>query len=273
VRRPTSTDEEGWTMVARAGVLVLAVALPLSTMVFSSLYFGGGYYPDRVVLAAWVLTAVFVPIHLGHVRHGLRDEAPPHGRLTFAVMVAVMVAGEVVVGSGWTLMFASLVASALLVFRPPWSVLWAVGVTVAGFVLGDVDFGVAGWYVTVVGAFRSTTLFGLVWFVAGVHRLRAARRTLADRAAARERDRVDVELLATLTVELERIEAAARRARAESAAGDVPTTRRELEQVTGDARAALAAARDVVADMRRGGSQEDLRAAAKLLSVPDRSEA
>ena len=254
-------------MAARVGVMVLAVAMPLSTAVFFQTYYSAGRSAG-VVLAAWVLTAVFVPIHLGHLRHGLRDEAPPHGRATFAVMAAAVAAGVVIVGGLWTLMLASVVASALLVFRPPWSVVWAVGLTLSSFALGDIGFGSGGWYLTVGGAFRSTTLFTLVWFVAGVHRLRVARRTLAERAAARERARVDVELLGTLTVELERIEAGARRAAAEFAGGDVATTRRELVRVTGESRAALAAARDVVADMRRGGSQEDLRAAAKLLSVP-----
>lgn len=255
-------------MAARVGVLVLAVALPVSTLMYYP-----ALLPHRTVLAAWALATVFVTIHLGHLRHGLRDEAPPHGRLTFAVLAVAMVAGEVVVGPSWTYLFASLVASALLVFRPPWSVLWAVGVTLSSLALSDRPLGEGGCLVAVVIAFRSTTLFTLVWFVAGVRRLRAARETLAERAVARERARVDVELTGTLTLELERIEAGARRAGAEFAGGDVPTTRRELGHVTGDARAALAAAREVVADMRHGGSREDLRAAAKLLAHAERGEA
>ncbi len=83
---------------------------------------------------------------------------------------------------------------------------------------------------------------------------------------------MDAELLSSLRVELERIEAEARRARAEFAAGDAPSARRALAQVTGDSRAALAAARSVVADMRRASSREDLQAAARLLAVPDRGQ-
>jgi hypothetical protein len=268
MRRLTQADDV-WTVAARVGVMTLAVALPLSTLVYFGFY-PGGYYdaiaPGWKVAAAWVLTALFVPIHLGHLRHGLRDEAPPHGLLTFTAMLLIMAVGEVVVGHVWTPMFASLVASALLVFRPPWSVLWAVGVTLVCFPLGTGVYGEGGWYVTVVGAFRSTTLFTLVWMVAGVRRLRLAREVLSERATARERTRVDAELLSTLRVQLEQMEAEARRASAEFAAGNGASAQRALTRVTGDARSALAAARLVVADMRHGSSREDLQAAARLLT-------
>ncbi len=272
MRRLTSTGD-AWTAAASVGVLVLAVALPASTLVTFGFYPGGSYgllVSRWEAVAAWLLAGVFVPIHLGHVRHGLRDEAPPHGRWTFAVMLAVMVAGELVIGHVWTQMFASLVASALLVFRPPWSVVWAVGVTLASYPLGTGIFGEGGWYVTVVVAIRSATLFSLVWLVAGVHRLRVAREVLAERVTARERAHVDAELLSSLRVELGRIKAEARRAEAEFADGDVLSAQQALGQLTGDARAALASARSVVADMRRASSRADLEAAARLLAVPDR---
>lgn len=275
MRRLTRTHENVWTQVARVGVLVLAVALPLSTLVTFGFYPGGSYNVLMLrweAVAAWVLAGVFVPIHLGHVRYGVRDEAPLHGRLTFAVMLAVMVAGELIIGHVWTNMFASLVASALLVFRPPWSVAWAVGVTLACFPLGTGVFGEGGWYVTFVVVFRSATLFTLVWLVAGAHRLQVAREVLAERATARERARVDAELLIALRIELERIETEARRAGAVFAAGDAPCARRALGQVTGDSRTALDAARRVFADMRQTSSHEDLKAAARLLAVPDRRQ-
>jgi hypothetical protein len=272
MRRLTSSDD-AWTTAARVGVLVLSVALPVSTLVTFGFYPGGSYaevVERGEAVAAWLLAGVFVPLHLGHVRHGLRDQAPPHGRLTFAVMLAVMVTGELVIGHVWTHMFASLVASALLVFRPPWSVAWAVGITLASYPLGTGIFGEGGWYVMVVVAFRSATLFSLVWLVAGVHRLSAAREVLAERATVRERARVDAELLSSLRVELERIETGARRAAADFTDGDLRSSEQALTQVTGDARAALASARSVVADMRRASSREDLEAAARLLTVPDR---
>jgi hypothetical protein len=268
MRGPASTEEDGWTTAARLGVMVLAVAMPLATLVYFPTLL-----PFRTALAGLALGAVVVTIHLSHLRHGLRDEAPPHGRLTFALMVAGMAAGEAVVGAAWTYMFASLVASALLVFRPPWSVLWAVGVTLSCLVFTDRPLDEGGTLITVVVAFRSTTLFGLVWFVAGVHRLRVARAALAGRAVARERARVDAELMGALSVQLEHIEATARRAGAALAGGDVRGTRRELAQATGDTRAALGIARDVVADMRHGGSHDDLRAAARFLVRAERDDA
>lgn len=268
MRRLTSTAD-AWTATATVGVLVLAVALPVSTLITFGFH-PGGYYasliPGWQVVAAWLLLGVMVPLHLRHVWHGVRDETPPRGAPTFAVMLAAVVAGELVLGHVWTFMAASLVASALLVFRPPWSVVWAVGLTLASYPLGTGVFGEGGWYVTVVVAFRSAVLFTLVWLVAGVHRLRVAREVLARRATARERARVDAELLSTLRGDLERIEAGALRARAAVADGDAGSTSEALVQVTGDARATLAAARSVVADMRQASSRRELQAAARLLA-------
>ena len=139
----------------------------------------------------------------------------------------------------------------------------------ASYPLGTGVFGEGGWYVTVSVALRSAVLFTLVWLVAGVHRLRVAREVLARRATARERARVDAELLSTLRDDLERIDAEARRARSALADGDAGRTREALAQVTGDARATLAAARTVVTDMRQASSRKELQAAARLLAVPD----
>ena len=261
--------EDRWAVAGRIGVVVLAVVLPLSTLTTFGFY-PGGYYAGQIprweVVTAWLLAAAFVPLHLVHVRHGLRGEVPPHGRETFAAMLAVMAAGEVVIGHVWTFMFASLVASALLVFRPPWSIAWALGVTAACYPLGTDVFGEGGWYVTVLVANRSASLFSLVWLVAGVRRLALAREALAERAMARERARVDTELVSSLHHQLTRMEGAARRAAASTTDGDAVSAREALAQVTGDSRTALATARSVVSDLRHS-SHQDLRAAARLLAA------
>jgi two-component system sensor histidine kinase DesK len=271
MRRLTSTAD-AWTAVATVGALVLAVALPVSTLVIFGFY-PGGYYDTLVprwqVVVAWLLVAVMVPLHLRHVWHGVRDEAPPHGVPTFAVMLAALVAGELVLGHVWTFMASLLIASALLVFRPPWSVAWAVGLIIAAYPLGTGVFGEGGWYTIVSVGFRSAVLFTLVWLVAGVHRLRVAREVLARRATARERTRVDADLLSTLRGDLERIETEAQRARAAFGDGDVRSARQALVHLTGDARATLASARAVVGDMRQGSSRKELQAAARLLAAPD----
>jgi two-component system sensor histidine kinase DesK len=266
MRTPAANDR--WVTAASVAVAVFASALPVSWLLFFAASFG-----DGTVVVAWVLTAVFVALHIGHVRYGLRDQAPPYGRWTFAVMLAVMVAGELVVGPMWTPLFASLAASALLVFRPPWSVLVAVAIVLSCLFLGDASLGVGGPYVTMLVAFRSVTLFTLVWFVAGARRLRRARGALADRAVARERARVDAALLGTLTVELDRIETRARSADAALGSGDTEAARAELERMTGGARATLATARSAVAGLRDGGSREELLAAARLLGGLDGGEA
>ena len=261
-------NDDRWVTAAGVAVSVFAVAMPVSWLLYYP-----SFAPDTNVVFAWVLTAGFVALHLGHVRYGLRDEAPPRGRWTFAAMVVVMVAGRLVVGPNWTLMFASLGASALLVFRPPWSVAVALAITSSCLVLGDVGFGVGGLYTTVGVAFRTVTLFTLVWFVAGARRLRRARGALAGRAVARERARVDTALLGTLAAELDRIEQRAQAADAALAAGDDDAARAELERMTAGARELLATARTAVAGLRDGGSREDLQAAARLLAAPERSEA
>src|SRR3954462_5964064 len=107
MRRLTSTAD-AWTTAAEVGVLVLAVALPMSTLVTFGFY-PGGYYDSLVprwqvvvawllgaVVVAWLLVGVLVPLHVKHAWHGVRDELPPHGRLTFAAMLAAMVAGELI---------------------------------------------------------------------------------------------------------------------------------------------------------------------------------
>lgn len=253
--------------MASAAVPVFAVVLPLSTLLF---------YPallsDGDVVVAWVLTTAFVALHLGHIRHGLRDQAPPRGAWTFAAMVFVMVAGEIVIGPLWTRMFASLAASALLVFRPPWSVAVAVSITLSCLLLGDAELQEGGPYVTMVVAFRTITLFTLVWFVAGVRRLHQGRAALAERAVERERTRVDAELLSTLADELDSIANRAAAADAALAAGESDAARAQLERMTEGARETLARARSAVAGLRDGSSHEDLEAVARLLAGLERAE-
>ena len=267
-RMQARENDNRWVTAAGMAVSVFAVAMPVSWLLYYP-----AFVPDTNVVFAWVLTAAFVALHLGHVRYGLRDEAPPRGRWTFAAMVIVMVAGRLVVGPNWTLMFASLAASALLVFRPPCSVVLALAITGSCLLLGDIDFGVGGLYITVGVAFRTVTLFTLVWFVAGARRLRRARGALAGRAIARERARVDTALLGTLAAELDLIEQRAQTADAALAVGENDVARAELERMTAGARELLATARSVVAGLRDGGSREDLQAAARLLAEPERSQA
>ena len=120
--RLTSTAD-AWTAAAKVGVLVLAVTLPLSTLITFGFYPGGYYDTLRAALAGRRGLAARrgdgAAPPARHVWHGVRDEVPPHGVSTFAVMLAALVAGELVLGHVWTFMAALLVASALLVFRPP----------------------------------------------------------------------------------------------------------------------------------------------------------
>ena len=264
----TSDANDRWVTAASMATAVFAVALPASALLLWA-----PLLPDGKVTIGWVLIAAFVPLHLGHIRYGLRDQTPPRGGWTFAVMAAIMVTGEIVIGPLWTPQFASLAASALLVFRPPWSAAVALVIIASCLVLGDAPLGDGGAYTTVTVAFRSVTLFTLVWFVAGVRRLRRARGALADRAIEKERSRVDAALLGTLSVELARIEARAQAADAALAGGDAGVARAELERMTSGARETLATARSAVAGLRHGGSRAELLAAARLLAGPDRAEA
>jgi two-component system sensor histidine kinase DesK len=255
----------GWdtTRVVATGAVVLAVLLPASQAMFYP-----SLLPDSDAVVGITLTVVFVALHLRHVRYGLWGREVPYGGASLAAMTVVMLVGLVVVGPLWGRMFASLVASSLIVLRAPWSLLVAVTVVIgAGFVsdpAAPVDEPAALIMATV--AWRGVTLFVMVWFVASVRRLEAIRAELAADAVRRERERIDHDLHADLERSIANIAHNVAEAETAMAAEEHERVALALRAMTRDTRATLERTRAAVAALRGDTARAELAASARLLA-------
>lgn len=152
------------------------------------------------VAGAAVCMAVLLPLYVWHLHFGLRGYKPPAAGWTLSAMALAGLGGAIVAGPHWALVLASLASSVLIVVDVPWAAL-AIGATVAGaYGLGEVGASAetsrTGPYVVAGLAFRSVTLFVLVWYSAVVYQLAQARSSIAAAATARERRRADDDVTA-----------------------------------------------------------------------------
>lgn len=270
-------DERAPRLLALAGpgVVAYSVVLPLVTVGLVAESWGHGYGDAGWALAA---TAVYLPIHVGHVRRALRGDRSVGGPLGLAVMALAIAAVLPVVGPPWLAVLGSLVVSALLVLRPPWSAVLAGAVVVGtvplamalaadGASLGDAAT-MAHWYTSVV-VFRASSLFVLVWLLVSLGRLQRARAALAADAVLHERLRIDEELRATVGAELESIAATGGRiATADVEVGatlEPQALRAELQALVDSARRTLAQARRLSNGYQRPSLDAELDLAVSLL--------
>lgn len=264
-------------VVAERCVVAYSAVLPVVTVAMIAESWGYGYAD-----AGWALAgaAVFLPIHVGHVRRALRGESASRGgRLGLLVMVVAIGALLPVVEAPWLSTLGTLAASLLLVLRPPWSAVLAGAVVVATVPLalaladrasmGDAA-ALAHWYTSVV-VFRCASLVVLVWLVVSLRRLHGARAALAADAVLHERLRIDGELRATVGTELEAIAASgqriADRARVDAAMVDAEpgALRSELQGLVDRARRTLAQARRLASGYQRSTLDTELDLAVSLL--------
>src|SRR3954454_17602458 len=132
------------------------------------------------VAVAVVATALFLPLHLNHLRYGLRGERPPRSGPTLAAMAVVHGVALVVIGPTWSFMLATLATSALVVLTPGWAALVLLAcmaappVVVAAQDTTDTLFGANSAYLAYSVAFRSIIQFALVWLVAAAAQLAAS---------------------------------------------------------------------------------------------------
>jgi two-component system sensor histidine kinase DesK len=204
-------------VVDRAGLAVIALTLVLTAVELGRVALLGD--PADTVVAC-VATAIFLPIHVWHLRYGLRGERPPRSLATLAVAAAVQFAALAIIGPAWAFMLATLATSSLIVLRPPWSWLMVVACVLAPWpasrlhpgYLGDLE--VSTFYLMWSVGYRSILQFTLVRLVAGAHELVVTREAVARRAASREHERLEAAMRDSLERSLTRLAAAARRARA-----------------------------------------------------------
>ena len=251
--------------LATVGAIAFSVLLPASQIaVYRQDLARHGLSP------ALALAAAVVVLSLWHVRYGLRDKRPPYAWLSLGLMVVVLAAGEALLGPTWTILFASLAASALIVLEPPWSLCGFAAVLLVVGLLGTGRPGQQSGYLALSVAFRAVTVFVLIWVVAAIERLNAARGALSAQAIAAERARIDDELRETLTASLANVANQAREADRLLESGTIDAAATVLERSVGDSRNTPARVRDTVASYRESATRAELRAVSRLLDLDER---
>lgn len=250
--------------LASLGALAFSVAIPLVVL----LYFATDPADSRHFPEALVATAVYLPLHVRHVRYGLRGAPPPGLPWTLLAMAIVIIAPTPLLGAYWLFAFHALAASLLVSLRPRVSfpalalILLAVGIW--GHHFGS-KVGAAEYvYLPAAVLDRAMTVFVLVWLVGALRRIQAARLALADEALEAERRRVDDELRATVGALLEDVVRHGDDA-LQTMGLDVREAPEELESLVEQSRRALAETRRLVGRYKLVPARLELENAASLL--------
>ena len=211
-----------------------------------------------------LLLAGFLPLHLHHLWAAAHVRRPSAAGWTLAALTLIYVAGLGLAGPQWYLTGAQLLASVLIVLRPPWSVL-AAAVLVVVAVWMYVAFApdaTPGWFTLALVARAGATLVP-AWFAGALHQLRAAREELAAQAVVGERLRIDDELTGTVGAELGAIAVGAAALRD----ADPATAERELRVLVDRSRRTLHAARGMIRSYQRVPLRAELDTAVALLEA------
>ena len=252
---------------AGAGALTASIAMPLNE-VFRIMVgaFGGlaSSNPHKGVIAL-VATAIYLPLHVRHIVHGLRGPRPAGDRWTLATMAVVIIATLPFIGLTWSSALASLAVSVLILLRPPVSLaitaLLVATPAVVAVVSGVPSFGV--YFVNLV-AFRTSTVFALVWLVGAIRRLESTHGALATLAVDQERLRIGNELNQALGSTLQDIITAGERL-APLAARDRDAAQAGLRNLVGRSRRTLAETRRLVAGYRHASLSAELDSVLSVL--------
>jgi hypothetical protein len=255
--------------LASAGAVTFSIAVPLVIVVLYATTPSVWHH----FLEAAAATALYLPLHVHHVRYGLRGERPRFLLLTLGAMTVVIVGVTPLLGAEWFYAYSALVASILVITPPRFSfpaaacTLAAVGIWVAEL-RNDSGIPIYGGgfaaYFPIAVAERAAAVFILVWLVGALRRVQAARVALAEAALEAERGRIDIELSESVVSELEEVimkgvhaEDAARRGSAK--VGE------ELESLVKGSRLALANARRIIRQYKIVSPAAELEKAALLL--------
>ena len=246
---------------------LLFLALDLTRFAVEPQWLGD---PWRALLAA-LLT---VPLHLWHLRFGLRGEHPPSGRLTLALLAVLHGVAVFVVGWGWFLQFASLAMSVLVVLRGRVALAAAGLVVAAPILLTSAPLFLVpstppytGPYFALAVAWRAALQYIPVRLLAELRRLDLAQRELELRAVAQARARMDAEVQGSLGGTLRRIVRGGERARSAVAAGRAEGAVAELGGLVDDARRAMGDARRLVAGLSTPSLRARLDVAVTLMEA------
>ena len=243
---------------------ISVVAFVLASLVVKPTLFLGWPDPTSLTPGA-VTTALMVPLLLLIVWPSMRGRAPAAPRATLAAMVVVAVVGTAWTGPEWSAVYGSLGLAVLLVVPSPWS--WVAFAVIVGSVVPMTwAFGAvaASDQVTVpLEICRALAPYTMIRLIGLVRRLHAARASLAAKAVAQERLRVDEELRRTVGAGLADIASAGR-----TAAADVQDADRlepGLRALVAHSRRTLSEARRLVTGFQRASLRSELDTAATLL--------
>jgi two-component system, NarL family, sensor histidine kinase DesK len=257
-------QSDGLIRLAAAGAVVCSIVLPLLEL--ARIAIGRTPGPGHAV-PAFVATACYLPLYVRHVRHAARGIRPAGAGWTLLAMAVVIIGALPVIGTSWLTSLHALAVSALIVLRPPWSLLAVAGLLTAPAPLA-IAFGDPQWaaFAAISVVWRGASVFVLVWLTGATRRLQEARLLLADQAIARERLRIDGELRRTVGVALDAIVARGEQAIA-LAARNPAMVEDELRVLVEGSRRALAEARRMIRGYQQLSLRAELDSAVALLAA------
>jgi two-component system, NarL family, sensor histidine kinase DesK len=244
---------DGLIRLAAAGAVACSVVLPLLELA----RIATGWVPGPGhALPALVATACYLPLYVRHVWHAARGTRPAGAGWTLLAMAVVIIGALPVIGTSWLVSLHALAVSALIILRPPWSLLVVAGLLAAPAPLA-IAFGDPQWaaFAAISVVWRGAAVFVLVWLTGATRRLQEARLELAEQAIARERLRIDGELRRTVGAALQAIVGEGERASVQ-AARNPAMVEDELRALVEGSRRALTQARRMI----RGYQLRSLRA-------------
>jgi two-component system, NarL family, sensor histidine kinase DesK len=269
---PTFAMTRGISRLAAAGAIAANGQLPLMVLWKVAVVADGA--PVRYAALA---AAATLALHLRHVAFGLRDERPPAGGWTLAVLAIVNIAASVLVGRTWAVPFASIAVSVLIVVRGPAAL--ALVAAIAFLPLLFAHTPLPAWrlsvdplamlpeqFLVLAVVWWTAILYVPVRLVAIIQRLETARRSLESRAVIQTRSRIEGELRNGLELALQRIIAGGKLAH-QATARDPTRASAELQALVKDSRRALADARRIAAGYRMSSLRAELEAAMSLLQA------
>lgn len=258
-------QSDGLIRLAAAGAVACSIVLPLLELARIA---SGGWTPGPGHGAqALVATACYLPLYVRHVRHATRGTRPAGAGWTLLAMAMVIIGALPVIGTSWLTSLHALAVSALIILRPPWSLLVVAGLLAAPAPLA-IAFGDPQWaaFSAISVVWRGAAVFVLVWLTGATRRLQEARRVLAEQAIARERLRIDEELRRTVGAALQAIVAKGERASV-MAARNPAMVEEELRVLVERSRRALTQARRTIRGYQQRSLRAELDSAAALLAA------
>jgi two-component system, NarL family, sensor histidine kinase DesK len=255
---------DGLIRLAAAGAVACSIVLPLLEL--ARIATGSIPGPGHAARAL-VATACYLPLYVRHVRHATRGARPAGAGWTLLAMAVVIIGALPVIGTSWLTSLHALAVSALIILRPPWSLLVVAGLLAAPAPLA-VAFGAPQWaaFSTISVVWRGASVFVLVWLTGAARRLQEARLMLAEQAITRERLRIDEELRRTVGATLKTIVARGQRA-CMLAARNPTMAEDELRVVAERSRRALTQARQTISGYQRLSLRAELDSVATLLAA------